>query len=214
MPKAVIFDYDGVIVDSLEVNFQIYNDICRKLDKPCFNSLQKYIEMLNGNWRTFWKNIGIVTDKERAIATHLYKEGIFRLWDRISLIEGTDKVIPELSGKYRLGIVTNTHKNFILDKLRECALITHFESIVDWFSVRNRKPHPDQLMVSMKELKSRPEETAYIGDMVEDIMAGRNARVKTMAVAWGWHPIDKLKKEKPDMIAMEPAEIPALLEKI
>jgi HAD superfamily hydrolase (TIGR01509 family) len=214
MLKAVIFDYDGVIVNSLEVNFQIYNDICRELGKPTFTSIQKFTAMLNGNWRDFWKDIGIITDKEKLIAAHLYKEGIFRLWNKIPLTEGMDKIIPEMGKKYRLGIVTNTHKNFILDKLRECNILIHFDAIIDWFSVSKRKPHPDQLISCMKELESTPEETVYIGDMEDDIMAGKNAGVKTMAVSWGWHSVEKLKRCNPDMVAEKPEDIPVLLKKI
>ena len=47
----------------------------------------------------------------------------------------------------------------------------------------------------------------YIGDTKGDIIEGRKASVKTIAVTWGWHSEDKLKKENPDFIVHSPIEL-------
>lgn len=214
MLKAVIFDYDGVIVNSLKVNFEIYNHICRELGKPCFETVKDFIKVVKGNWNRFWNDIGILSENEKNIASHLYKEGIFRLWDKIVLIDGIDEIIFNVKRKYKLGIATNTYKEFIVSKLMESNLLEHFDSIIDWFSVKKRKPHPDPIIACMKELGSSPEETVYIGDMDDDILAGKNAGVKTIAVAWGWHPINKLIKYEPDIIALRPQDLPELLKRL
>lgn len=207
MLKGVIFDYDGVIVNSLEVNFEIYNHICHCLDKPKFDSIKEFASRLNGDWRKLLKSIGIETESERTLASYIYREGIFRMMDRIPVMDGVVEVIRKLYPDYSLGVVTNTYSEFIMDKLREARILKCFDSIVDWESMEKKKPEPDQLLKCMEELGVEPKETIYIGDMENDMVAGNRAGIKTIAVGWGWHPLEKLKKHKPELVATHPDQI-------
>ena len=63
--------------------------------------------------------------------------------------------------------------------------------------VQRPKPHPDMLIKIMRLLKVRKEETLYVGDMTIDVLTGRGARVRTVAVATGSSTTAQLKRLKP-----------------
>ena len=192
--KAVIFDYDGVIVNSLEVVFGIYREISRKLHKIEFKTPQELSDSFDGDWKKLYAKLGITNEQEEAIASRIYAQTIMESMSAIPVIKGMPEVIEKLAQKTQLGIVTNTQKAFIVDKLKAFNLTDCFKAIVDYQDTPKRKPEPDQIIECMKRLNSLPEETVYIGDMDGDMMAGRRAGVKVIGVTWGWHKKEKLEQ--------------------
>ncbi len=57
------------------------------------------------------------------------------------------------------------------------------------------KPHPSMIFTCLAETGVAPERTVMIGDTTYDMDMGRSAGVRTMAVSWGHHPVDKLKAD-------------------
>jgi pyrophosphatase PpaX len=76
------------------------------------------------------------------------------------------------------------------------------------------KPHPTILLRAMKRLGAGKDSTLYIGDMVIDVMAGKNAGVKTVAVTGGSSSKQELRKAKPFKVISNIAKLPALAEEV
>ena len=70
-----------------------------------------------------------------------------------------------------------------------------------------RTPDPTGILLTLEELGSAPEHAVYIGDSPGDIMAGHNAGLYTVAVEWGYHPVEHFAEVHPDMLAAEPADL-------
>ena len=66
--------------------------------------------------------------------------------------------------------------------------------------MKNKKPHPEGLLLIAKKLAVRPQEMLYIGDSAHDILAAKNAGCKSAAVLTGMGLKNVLGKEKPDFI--------------
>jgi len=205
--KAVIFDYDGVIVNSLNVVFGIYREISRKLHKIEFKTPQELADSFDGDWKNLYARLGITNESEETIASRIYAETITVSMASIPVIAGMPEVVQSLAQKYALGIVTNTQKAFIVDKLKESRLTDCFRAIVDYQDTPKRKPEPDQIIECMRRLEAKPEEAVYIGDMDGDMIAGRRAGAKVIGVTWGWHKREKLEQHKPDIIVESPQEL-------
>jgi phosphoglycolate phosphatase len=66
----------------------------------------------------------------------------------------------------------------------------------------------------LAECRFLTEETAYVGDMVHDIEAGKKAGVRSIAVTWGFHPREKLEKARPDHLIDTPNQLLEIIENI
>ena len=75
----------------------------------------------------------------------------------------------------------------------------YFDVIVAADDVVNPKPHKDHLLVALEYLKIQPEEAFMVGDTENDILAGKNAGVKTVGVTYGWMGKD-IAKHKPNYV--------------
>lgn len=83
--------------------------------------------------------------------------------------------------------------------------------VVGYHQVRNRKPHPEGLLIAMSQAGASPEETFHVGDQPEDTEASRAAKVVAVGSAWGIDDAAALKASKPDQIFDTVGELRAFL---
>lgn len=198
--KAIIFDYDGVIVDSLDVVHVIYKEIVKHFNYPIFEDVKKNIDSYDVDWRSTLRNVGITKKKDIEKIKNIYIEHFEKNKHLTTLIPDMKEVLAELKKNYKLGVASNNFKALIEDMLKKLDVLDYFDVIVGG-EKEILKPDPTVITNCMKELNVKPEETVYIGDMDGDITAGRNAELKkVIAVTYGYHSHDKLKQLNPDVI--------------
>ena len=102
--------------------------------------------------------------------------------DRTALymIKNAEKVVDILHKKYLLGIVTSRIKETVYESPELAKLQKHFKVAVSYQDTINHKPHPEPLLLAVKKLEVRPEECVYVGDVENDIKAGKDAGMKTI----------------------------------
>lgn len=206
--KAIIFDFDGVINNGVEVHYDFYRDLCKSHDiEPPFSTKYEFRGWFDPrDYKTNYKNLGIFLRDSKNIS---YKEYIKRFG--IPVIKGMKKVIKKLTKKYVLAIVSTNHKEIIENQLEEYGILKSFKVVIGNGDMFKIKPHPKALLKCLKKLKLSSKEAIYIGDMISDIEAARNANVKIISVAWGWSSKEELKKAKPDWIVNNPKELLSIL---
>ena len=72
--------------------------------------------------------------------------------------------------------------------------------VVGYHQVRNRKPHPEGLLLAMSQAGASPDGTVHVGDQPEDTEASRAAGVAAIGSAWGIDDTAALEASKPDRI--------------
>lgn len=198
--KAVIFDYDGVIVDSLEVVHLIYKEIAKHFNFPVFSDLKRNIDFYDVDWKKTLRKVGIMTKDDIEKIKQLYIEHFNKHKDLTRLVPGIKEVLEALKKEYKLAVASNNFKSQIEEILKQFSILHYFDVVVGG-EKEILKPDPTILIECMKKLKTNPQETVYIGDMDGDILAGRNAKLKkVIAVTYGYHSHDKLKELNPDAI--------------
>jgi len=198
--KAIIFDYDGVIVDSLDVVHVIYKEIIKHFNNPLFSDVKKNIDSYDVDWKSTLRNVGITKKKDIEKIKQIYIKEFNKHKELTKLVPGIKEVLEELKPNYKLAVASNNFKKEIESILKKFNILDYFDAVVGG-EKEILKPDPTILIQCMKKLKTKPEETVYIGDMDGDIIAGRNAKLKkTIAVTYGYHSHDKLKKLNPDVI--------------
>ncbi|MEM7819628.1 MAG: HAD family hydrolase [Candidatus Aenigmatarchaeota archaeon] len=192
MKNVIIFDFDGTLVNTSRYYYEINNKILKMFGKKPFEDYEKFIEKFTGRyWKDVYKELGF-NDYELKNVPELFTNEAKVYKDKINIVNNMDSVIKELHKNYKFGIVSNNFKDVIENILKKYELLNFFDCIVD-VNVAKPKPHPDQLLLCIKKLDSKPESTNFVCDTRIDIECGRRAHVKRIiAVSYGYENKNKL----------------------
>lgn len=209
MIKLVMFDWDGTIVDGLSLNYKIYREITKRLGKKTPESPRALANMTNGKWEELYYNLGIRSEEEIRKATEIYTELFGKLKNEFRLFPGIIKVLSSLKERgVKIAVISNCGKPLLMMLLEKFGLLGYFDLVISHEDTERTKPEPDQIHFCLEKLEVKPEEAIFVGDMINDIKAGKNAHLrKVIAVTYGWHTREQLEKAKPDAILDKPDEI-------
>ncbi|HLE30336.1 MAG TPA: HAD-IA family hydrolase [Anaerolineales bacterium] len=211
--RAVIFDVDGTLVDSLEA----YHVVAEMAAVPhgILVTREAVRHALNTN-RMFWDLILPPDQPDREGLIHRLKEEAVRQWPEVLRAHG--RVFPGLRETLetlrargaQLGIVTGSREG-VFQPLRENGLLGFFGAVVTGKDVRRRKPDPEGLLKCVATLGVRPDEAVYVGDTPLDVQASRAAGLASAAVLTGAGDSALLSAEGPDWIVASHARLPDVL---
>jgi pyrophosphatase PpaX len=181
--KAVLFDFDGTLADTLPVCFLAFESVFKKFDDREVSTEE--IKAMFGPSET-----GIIRENlrfnnhEKAIELYyeIYKA---RHGNLVQKNEEVVTLLKQLKTKgYKLGIVTGKARRS-LDISLECLELNNiFDVIVTGDDVEFPKPHPEGINKALEELGVSNTEAIFLGDSDADIMAGKQAEVHTIGVHW------------------------------
>ncbi|MFX0013255.1 MAG: HAD family hydrolase [Promethearchaeota archaeon] len=217
--KALLIDFDGVLVDSTEAYIKATKEAIKE-----FTSLPVSEEEIREISLEIARrlDLGVPRDKllDNILSVNLEgSTGFFKvwlktwneacLWDAIPFV-GVNRTLDILFNRFPLALVTLRYlrKAQIKDQLIRLNLIKYFQTIITTLEVDKPKPHPDSFLVGANNLGVSIVECAVIGDSVLDIRAGKRGGAKTIAVLTGIFDERTLRNEKPDLIVSDFTEIP------
>lgn len=104
-----------------------------------------------------------------------------------TLFPGIAQLIDNIENRnIRWGIVTNKAERFALPLLQQLGYSGRAACIIGGDTTPHMKPHPAPLLAAAKAVGCAPEHCIYVGDDERDIQAGKAARMKTIAVRFGY----------------------------
>lgn len=180
--KAVLFDVDGVLLDSFEGNLKFHQDLMlasnnrpptREEFKPMFHltlrdSIKKIVPSISEN------------DLEKAWL--LGKNRVVRYpIELLSLPDGAKETLFALAKKYSLGIVSSRFRNSVFEFPKLAEMKALFKVTVAYEDTANHKPHPEPLLLACSRLEVNPENAVYIGDTETDVKASNAAGMHSVA---------------------------------
>jgi pyrophosphatase PpaX len=132
----------------------------------------------------------------------------------IRAFDGVEDMLRTLRGDgHRLGVVTSKMEGAARRGLRLFGLEDYFEIGVFHDDTTIHKPDPAPLLLAAARAGVAPSAVTYVGDSTHDIVAGRAAGMRTVAVLWGPFEREQLEAEAPDHLIAHPSELPALVRK-
>ena len=215
--KAVVFDWDGVFIDTSELIWKSYNHLHDiGLSKLYFKSREEFFDFFDTNWLNNTKKMGIDSDEMVEKAIYEYKLFFENLEHPTEIYPPMIEIVKWLSAKdIKVGIASNIdNSNLILHSiLQKHDLNKYFNSIVGADRSKALKPDPAGLLMCMNELNVKPENVLFVGDSINDIKAGKNANVQaTIAVSFGFAKKEVLLSENPDYVAENCEELMEIIE--
>lgn len=211
--RLIIFDVDGTIVDAYRA---IEDSLCytlRLMGHSRCASLGVVRRAVGRGDRNFIREFldeDMIDEGLRVYRKH-HQTSLLRYSRPIA---GSKKVLATLRRQgYKLAVASNRPRKFTLILLRHLGFIRYFDVVICAKDESDIKPHPTILLRAMNKLRVTRASTLYVGDMVIDVLAGKNAGVKTVAVTGGSSSLAELKKAKPFRIISNITSLPALAKK-
>lgn len=202
MIRYLVFDFDGTLVDSLNVLIEVYNQLAGKYKA---NKMKQedmsYIKGLSVAERCKFLNFKLYKFPFLALDIYkLYKHSLGEL----RLFDGIKELLEELNVRgFQLAIIsTNSELN-----IREFLKLNQIDIINEIICSNNIFGKDKDINKFLKKHKLKNSEVIYVGDEVRDIIASQRNGVKVIWVDWGYDQIDNAKKEHPDYIVKKPHEI-------
>ena len=196
MIKNIIFDFDGVLVDSEILVAKAFSKYMQglgiKTNEKEFANLagKKTVEVIDILSEKYsLKDKQKFFDDIMNIASNIYKK-------ELKTVVGVEEFLKK--SKHNLYIGSNSMKNRILDGLKRVGLEKYFNpNHIYYFDlVDNPKPHPDIYLKAVNDNDLIIDETIIIEDSVVGVNAGKNANIKVIGLTAGghWH-TDRDEKE-------------------
>lgn len=120
------------------------------------------------------------------------------------------KVFPEVESVLKklkrqrivMAVASNMPSAFLNEHLQNFGLEMYFDAIIGQDDCEEKKPSPKPILITLERLGRKPSTSAYVGDMEEDIIAGKKANVITFALSRkeSYHPSWRLKRQNPDFL--------------
>ena len=206
--KSIIFDWNGVITDSLQFDYSIFLEEIKNSKVKTPKTLKFYRTLYDGNIFDKLTELGIEFHKD---GDRVYKELFIKGLSRAPIFRGMKKVLDNLHEKYKIAMITSNYSTTVA-KFNEKHRISHLFDMILTSDVNRYKE--EKIKMFLKKFSLEKEDVVFVGDTVGDIKACKNSGIRIIAVTWGYQKKSHLKKAKPDFIASKPQDIAKILEKM
>lgn len=195
--RAVLFDWDGTLVDSAERTFRCYRHVFSSFG-IAFDH-EAFERTYSPDWYHTYAEVGLGREHwpeadARWIAC--YES------ERSRLLPGAREALERLDARgLVLGLVSSGDGARVRRELEGLELARSFRAVVCGGETARRKPDPEPLLVALERLGLRPAAAAYVGDSPEDVAMARAAGSFTVGVPGGFPNRDSLRASRPDLLA-------------
>jgi HAD superfamily hydrolase (TIGR01549 family) len=172
---CVALDFDGVVVDSMQVQELIWRTVARRVLGDEKKENQVIHNLYCGNSRDRMFN-GIHISNIQKIALRKGKDQIWSVQrEHVKLMRGAKDIIPTLKERYRTSIVTTADREYVEGVLHRERLMSHFDVILTDDDVANGKPNPDMILELGARLSMTSREILLVGDTATDFEMSKRA---------------------------------------
>ncbi|MBS3122516.1 HAD family phosphatase [Candidatus Woesearchaeota archaeon] len=213
MITTIIFDMDGVLVDTMKLHYTAWKKL---LEEKGFKGFNKKIYLSFAGMKTveilqmFKKKHNLKINPEQDAKR---KEELVN-FSKMALFSGVKPTLKELrKSGFKIGIATSASHHIMKRNLSLFGISAYFDSFTTANDVVHSKPNPQIYLLSAKKLNSSPKECVVIEDAVNGVIAAKKAGMKCMGIT-NTFPKQTLKEAGADYVVENVTELLTLLEKI
>ena len=173
--KALIFDLDGTLSDSLPVHMATWNTLGETFG---FIFEDRIVHAMTGMPTIAFAERLVNENKLSITPEELVKLKQKAFWDSVGLIKPVElvvEIVKKYHGKLPMAVGTGASRRSALLQLDTLGLTDYFEAIVTADDVDNHKPHPDTFLVCAEIMGVAPEHCQVFEDGILGMEAARSA---------------------------------------
>ena len=182
--KAVIFDFDGTIIDTETIWFQVFEELLKEIfniDLP----LEEFAKSIGTTDEAFFQYIeaqtGMKIDEKEI--NQLARE---RFLEKRGILEVREGVVEKLEEAkelgYRIGLASSSSREWVEGFLRQFNLWEYFSVVKTREDVVKVKPDPALYLKALEEMQVEPHEALAIEDSLNGAMAAIEAGMKCIVI--------------------------------
>lgn len=209
--KAVIFDLDGTLLNTLEDLTDSTNYALEKFNYPTKTVVQVRNYVGNGVAKLIERAIpdGLNNPKFSDIENTFKKHYKNNMYNKTKPYDGILEMLEKIKKSgLKIAVVSNKFDEAVKELCK-----TYFAGLTDFCAGENeaagirKKPAPDTVIKVLKEFKLNPEDAVYVGDSEVDIQTAQNSKMDCISVLWGFKDEDFLLEHGASHIIKTPDEI-------
>ncbi len=183
MIEAVVFDLDGVIVDSEHVWDAAREALARERGGRWHEKAQQdMMGMSSVEWSRYMHDVIGLKDPPEEISAEVVRrlEATYR--EELPLIDGAPEAVARLAERWPLAVASSSNRPIIDLVLELGGLDRFFRATVSSEEVARGKPSPDVYLEAARRLGADPAKTAAIEDSRNGILSAKAAGMRTVAI--------------------------------
>ncbi|KKS98065.1 MAG: hypothetical protein UV73_C0003G0007 [Candidatus Gottesmanbacteria bacterium GW2011_GWA2_43_14] len=184
MIKLVIFDFDGLLVNSEETVFSAIEEIFLKYghDFKWSYFLESIGLPVNTALRNYYDHFKLPVKFEEFVANRNEKVSEY-LTDHLSLMPYVKEILEYLKKrKIMIAIATSGKKDYVFFFLKKFGIMKYFSLVTTIDDVEKGKPYPDLINKTLIDLGTDSNNALIIEDSLSGVLAAKAAKIKTIAV--------------------------------
>lgn len=218
MIKAVVYDLDGTLVDTL-TTIAYYANAALEAHGLCALQKDDYKYYVGNGAKKLVERMIVAANA----SPDEYYDSVFEMYNKMydsaptylsAPYEGIVETVGKLHGMGIKQAVLSNKPDFAAKQVISENLGDIFERVYGAREGVKLKPEPDALLSLLAELEVGADETIYVGDTSVDMLAGKSAGAYTVGVLWGFRSEDELRTSGADSIISKPCELLDIISKL
>ncbi len=191
MIDAVVFDMDGVLIESEEVWDSVREAYVRERGGRYDEEIQRaMMGMSSHEWSRYLHEVAGVADKPDAINDAVVEQMLTAYREHLPLIPGAVDAVQRLAARYPLAVASSSNRPLIDTVLEVAGLTQSFRATVSSEEVARGKPAPDVYLEAARRLGVAPERCAAVEDSHSGIRSAKAAGMRVVAFPNASYPPD------------------------
>jgi HAD superfamily hydrolase (TIGR01509 family) len=189
--EAVVFDMDGVLIQSEEVWDEVRAEYVRERGGRYDDEVQRALMgMSSVEWSQYLHDVAGVPDEPEAINDEVVRRMLERYREHLPLIDGAVDAVRRMAARYPLGLASSSNRALIDAVLLRAGLTEFFTATVSSEEVAHGKPAPDVYLEAVRRLGVDPHRCAAVEDSHGGICSAKAAGMRVIAIPNPSYPPD------------------------
>lgn len=213
--KAIIFDLDGTLIDSVLDIALCMNEVLEELNLQTYE-IEEYNYFLGGGVDVLVDNVlKNPTQQLKQKVTQRFKEVYdLAIHTNTKAYEGIYELLDELEKlDFKLAVLSNKPHKFTIAYINRLFDKYNFIEVHGQKEDTPKKPHPAGALLISEKLNIPCEDIYFVGDTKVDMQTATNANMTSIGVLWGFRNEEELKQYNANFIVNEPLEILNIVKK-
>ena len=183
MIEAIVFDLDGILIDSEHVWDEVRQQLAdERGGRWNENASRDMMGMSSIEWSRYMRDVVGLSEEPEEISAEVVRRLEDRYRRELPLIPGAEQAVQRLAARWPLALASSSNRELIDLVLESSGLGRYFTASVSSEEVARGKPEPDVFLEAARRLGVEPTHCAAVEDSENGILAAKAAGMRTIAI--------------------------------